>query len=69
MATSLNDPTFVHYGTGTAHHDEAELRARLIDERYAVEGLDIQIKGSVAGLHPGATFSFVHPDYPRYSRT
>jgi type VI secretion system secreted protein VgrG len=67
MATSLNDPTFVHYGTGTAHHDEAELRARLIDERYAVEGLDIQIKGSVAGLHPGASFSFVHPDYPRYS--
>ena len=64
---SREDPAFVHFGTGTSHQDEAELRVRSINERYAIEGLRIEIAGSVAGLQPGAVFSFVHPRYPQYS--
>ena len=57
----------MHYGLGTQGADEAEARARLIDERYAVQALRIEISGSVAGLHAGASFSFVHPGHPQYS--
>ena len=64
---AANDPANVHYGLGTLNQDEAELRVRMIDERYAVEGLRIEITGSVAGLHAGATFSFVHPGHAQYS--
>jgi len=66
-APAANDPSQVHYGLGTSGHDEAELRARIINERHALEGLRIEIFGSAAGLHPGAVFSFVHPAQPPYS--
>ena len=64
---AANDPAMVHYGAGTVNQDEAEQRVRLIDERYAVAGVRIQISGSVAGLTAGSTFRFVHPGHPPYS--
>jgi len=64
---AANDPANVHYGLGSLNQDEAELRVRMIDERYAVEGLRIEIFGSVAGLHAGSTFRFVHPGHAQYS--
>ena len=45
-----NDAAIVYYGTGTGSQLEAEVRHRSIEERYALEALDIQITGSVAGL-------------------
>jgi type VI secretion system secreted protein VgrG len=63
---SKEDPAFVHFGSGTSHQDEAEIKQRVIEQRYALEAHNIQIKGSVAGLYPGAVFSFVHPAYPQY---
>ncbi len=67
LGPAANDPANVHYALGTSNQDEAEARARMIDERYAVEGLRIEISGSVAGLHAGATFRFAHPGHPQYS--
>ena len=67
VGPAANDPAIVHYGLGTQGADEAEARVRLIDERYAVQALRIEIAGSVAGLFAGATFSFVHPGHPQYS--
>jgi len=64
---AANDPAQVHYGLGTSGPDEAEQRARIINERHAVEGLRIEIDGSVAGLYPGAVFSFEHPAQSQYS--
>jgi len=64
---TADDPAHVHYGLGTNGHDEAELRSRIINERHAVDGLRIEIFGSVAGLYPGAVFSFEHPRYEKYS--
>ncbi|MDO8989133.1 MAG: type VI secretion system tip protein TssI/VgrG [Sideroxyarcus sp.] len=64
---AANDPAQVHYGLGTSGPDEAEQRARIINERHAVESLRIEITGSVAGLYPGAVFSFEHPGQSRYS--
>ncbi len=61
------DPVQVHYGLGTLNPDEAELRARLIGQRFAIDTLRIEIFGSAAGLLPGASFNFVHPGYPRYT--
>jgi type VI secretion system secreted protein VgrG len=64
---AANDPAQVHYGLGVSGPDEAEQRARIINERHAVEGLRIEIDGSVAGLYPGAVFSFEHPAQSQYS--
>jgi type VI secretion system secreted protein VgrG len=64
---AANDPSHVHYGLGTTGLDEAELRARIINERHAIEGMRIEVFGSVAGLHPGAVFSFEHPSHTQYS--
>jgi type VI secretion system secreted protein VgrG len=64
---AANDPAQVHYGLGTSGPDEAEQRARIINERHAVDALRIEIFGSVAGLYPGALFSFEHPAQSQYS--
>jgi type VI secretion system secreted protein VgrG len=64
---AANDPAHVHYGSGTTGQDEAELRSRIINERHAIDGLRIEITGSVAGMHPGAVFSFKHPRVDKYS--
>ena len=64
---AANDPAQVHYGLGTSGPNEAEQRARMINERHAVEGVRVEIAGSAAGLLPGGVFGFVHPAYAKYS--
>ena len=64
---AANDPAQVHYGLGTSGPDEAEQRARIINQRHTVEALRIEIAGSVAGLYPGGVFSFQHPAQSQYS--
>ncbi|MDO8989478.1 MAG: type VI secretion system tip protein TssI/VgrG [Sideroxyarcus sp.] len=67
IGPAANDPAHVHYGLGTNGPDEAELRSRIINERHAVDGLRVEIFGPVAGLHPGAVFSFEHPAHAKYN--
>jgi uncharacterized protein involved in type VI secretion and phage assembly len=34
---SREDPAFVHFGSGTSHQNEAEIKQRVIEQRYALE--------------------------------
>ena len=67
LGPTAKDPAQVYFGLGTSNVDQAERRSRILAQRFAIEGLRIEIAGSVAGLYPGATFSFVHPGHPMYS--
>ena len=66
-APTAKDPATVHYGSGAANQKDAEFRARIIQQRYAMEAYNIQLKGNVAGLYHGAVLNFKHPSHAAYS--